>query len=82
MLVLQEKLDADLDAREVDDLKTSSRGAKQVLDLESLAFSQGSHLMANKKCVLPEGTTLLDVFEIHPQCDTMFSLCSPIALVN
>ncbi len=27
-----------------------------VLDLEDLAFSQGSHLMANKRCQLPEGS--------------------------
>ena len=28
----------------------------KLLDLEELAFSQGSHLMANKKCDLPEGS--------------------------
>ena len=27
-----------------------------VLDLEDLAFSQGSHLMANKRCQLPDGS--------------------------
>ena len=26
------------------------------LDLEDLTFSQGSHLMANKRCELPEGS--------------------------
>ena len=26
------------------------------LDLEDLSFSQGSHLMSNKKCHLPEGS--------------------------
>eukprot|EP00271_Cylindrocystis_brebissonii_P012705 TRINITY_DN317_c0_g1_i1.p1 TRINITY_DN317_c0_g1~~TRINITY_DN317_c0_g1_i1.p1 ORF type:complete len:2233 (-),score=420.67 TRINITY_DN317_c0_g1_i1:1930-8628(-) len=29
---------------------------RKALDLESLAFQQGSFLMANKKCVLPEGS--------------------------
>ena len=31
-------------------------GARKQLDLEDLAFSQGSHFMANKKCELPEGS--------------------------
>ena len=26
------------------------------LDLEDLTFTQGSHLMANKRCQLPEGS--------------------------
>jgi len=29
---------------------------KRTLDLESMAFSQGGHLMSNKKCKLPEGS--------------------------
>ncbi|KAF7771727.1 hypothetical protein Agabi119p4_6038 [Agaricus bisporus var. burnettii] len=29
---------------------------KRVVDLESLAFSQGGHLMSNKKCKLPDGS--------------------------
>ncbi|KTW26222.1 ATP-dependent RNA helicase BRR2 [Pneumocystis jirovecii RU7] len=29
---------------------------KKVLDLDSLKFSQGAHLMSNKKCKLPEGS--------------------------
>ncbi|KTW29425.1 hypothetical protein T552_01377 [Pneumocystis carinii B80] len=29
---------------------------KKVVDLDSLIFSQGSHLMSNKKCKLPEGS--------------------------
>ncbi|KAI3388301.1 hypothetical protein SNEBB_003991 [Seison nebaliae] len=29
---------------------------QQILDLQSLSFQQGSHLMSNKKCVLPEGS--------------------------
>lgn len=30
--------------------------SRKILDLEDLAFSQGSHLMSNKKCILPEGS--------------------------
>jgi pre-mRNA-splicing helicase BRR2 len=29
---------------------------KHTVDLESMAFSQGGHLMSNKKCRLPEGS--------------------------
>jgi len=29
---------------------------KRTLDLESMAFAQGGHLMSNKKCKLPEGS--------------------------
>ena len=29
---------------------------KHAVDLESMAFSQGVHLMTNKKCRLPEGS--------------------------
>ncbi|KAG7088489.1 hypothetical protein E1B28_012477 [Marasmius oreades] len=29
---------------------------KKTVDLESMAFSQGGHLMSNKKCKLPEGS--------------------------
>ena len=28
----------------------------QMLDLDDLSFSHGSHLMANKKCQLPDGS--------------------------
>lgn len=28
----------------------------QVLDLEDLAFSTGSHFMSNKRCELPDGS--------------------------
>lgn len=31
-------------------------GARKVLDLELMSFSQGSHFMANDKCQLPEGS--------------------------
>jgi pre-mRNA-splicing helicase BRR2 len=30
--------------------------SRKILDLDDLAFSQGSHLMSNKKCILPEGS--------------------------
>ena len=33
-----------------------ARVGKTVLDLESLAFEDGGHLMANKKCQLPPGS--------------------------
>ncbi|KAH0834659.1 putative RNA helicase [Lanmaoa asiatica] len=29
---------------------------KKIVDLESMAFSQGGHLMSNKKCKLPDGS--------------------------
>jgi hypothetical protein len=29
---------------------------KQTVDLESMAFSQGGHLMSNKKCMLPDSS--------------------------
>jgi pre-mRNA-splicing helicase BRR2 len=29
---------------------------KRTVDLENMAFSQGSHLMSNKKCKLPDGS--------------------------
>jgi pre-mRNA-splicing helicase BRR2 len=29
---------------------------KKTVDLESMAFSQGGHLMTNKKCKLPDGS--------------------------
>lgn len=35
---------------------TSAIKPKQLLDLKDLAFEQGSHLMANKKCLLPDGS--------------------------
>jgi len=33
-----------------------SRYARKMLDLEDLTFKDGSHLMANKKCQLPDGS--------------------------
>lgn len=29
---------------------------RQMLDLDDLAFTQGSHFMANKRCQLPDGS--------------------------
>ena len=31
-------------------------GSRKVVDLEDLVFAQGSHLMANKRCHLPDGS--------------------------
>ena len=31
-------------------------GSRKVLDLEDLAFTDGSHFMANKRCQLPSGS--------------------------
>lgn len=36
--------------------KIAERTPRAVLDLDSLSFSQGSHFMSNKKCILPEGS--------------------------
>ncbi|EPQ53751.1 Sec63-domain-containing protein [Gloeophyllum trabeum ATCC 11539] len=55
-------MDVDQDAKKVDVPKTgtlapgSTVQPKRVVDLESMAFSQGGHLMSNKKCKLPEGS--------------------------
>eukprot|EP00039_Didymoeca_costata_P018603 m.334150 g.334150 ORF g.334150 m.334150 type:complete len:2153 (-) comp17301_c0_seq1:1767-8225(-) len=51
-----EKLDDDLDAMDVDDGRIANLGPKQMLKLDDLAFDQGGHLMANKKCQLPPGS--------------------------
>lgn len=45
------KLDEDLDSEVTDAHRT-----KQLINVDELIFSQGSHLMANKKCSLPEGS--------------------------
>ena len=52
----KEKLDEDLGSMDVDEVKAGARGPKKLLDLEQLSFVQGGHLMANKKCTLPEGS--------------------------
>lgn len=48
-------------AKSVEDMDTSEGGAGmggavQQVDLDDLAFQQGSHLMANKRCHLPDGS--------------------------
>ena len=45
--------------RIVNDRDIKAKQALKVLDLESLKFAQGPRLMANKKCVLPKGSTRL-----------------------
>ena len=35
---------------------TGVPGLRELLDLDDMAFAQGSHFMANKKCHLPEGS--------------------------
>lgn len=39
-------------------------GLRELLDLEDLAFSQGSHFMANKKCTLPEGNSSFSLLSL------------------
>ena len=41
---------------DVDGDESKALESTNVLDLDDLAFSQGSHLMANKRCQLPEGS--------------------------
>lgn len=45
------KLDEDVDMADAEE----ARRPKQMLRLEEIAFTQGGHLMANKRCNLPEG---------------------------
>lgn len=49
------KLDADLEAMETDQGDEGVKPSKGV-DLDDIMFEQGSHLMANKKCQLPDGS--------------------------
>uniref|UniRef100_A0A3Q2D8B3 U5 small nuclear ribonucleoprotein 200 kDa helicase n=1 Tax=Cyprinodon variegatus TaxID=28743 RepID=A0A3Q2D8B3_CYPVA len=44
----------DLEAMDID--HGESVMPRQLLDLEDLAFTQGSHFMANKRCQLPDGS--------------------------
>uniref|UniRef100_A0A8C6UZC2 Small nuclear ribonucleoprotein 200 (U5) n=1 Tax=Neogobius melanostomus TaxID=47308 RepID=A0A8C6UZC2_9GOBI len=44
----------DLEAMDVD--HGESIAPRQLLDLDDLAFTQGSHFMANKRCQLPDGS--------------------------
>ncbi|CAH0388452.1 unnamed protein product [Bemisia tabaci] len=48
-----------LDHEEEEDEATNSAvvaGNRQMVDLEDLAFAQGSHFMSNKRCQLPDGS--------------------------
>ncbi|MGH0174302.1 UNVERIFIED_CONTAM: hypothetical protein FKN15_070957 [Acipenser sinensis] len=53
--VRKSRMDNDLEAVDMDQ-QGESLAPRQVLDLEDLAFSQGSHFMANKRCQLPDGS--------------------------
>ncbi|KAE9386751.1 Sec63-domain-containing protein [Gymnopus androsaceus JB14] len=55
-----DSMDVDEPAKAVPKTATLAPGStvqpKRTVDLESMAFSQGGHLMSNKKCKLPEGS--------------------------
>lgn len=51
----QSRVAADLEAMDTDQ-QQQSLGNVQNLDLEDLTFGLGSHLMANKRCQLPDGS--------------------------
>jgi len=50
----QSRVAADIEAMDIDGQEEV--GPVQTLYLEDLVFSQGSHLMANKRCQLPDGS--------------------------
>nr|XP_009857905.1 U5 small nuclear ribonucleoprotein 200 kDa helicase [Ciona intestinalis] len=52
------KVDADLKATDAENVKSEDvyQPSQKSIDLEDLEFNQGSHLMANKKCQLPDGS--------------------------
>ena len=56
----QTKEKASTRATRVEDMDTddsgSGMGRVQQVDLDDLSFQQGSHLMANKRCHLPDGS--------------------------
>ncbi|PFH47664.1 hypothetical protein AMATHDRAFT_77103 [Amanita thiersii Skay4041] len=58
--VRTDAMDVDEPKQEVPKTATLAPGStlqpKRTLDLESMMFSQGGHLMSNKKCKLPEGS--------------------------
>lgn len=54
--VKKRKLNDDDDDDEAMDDGNKIEGARKVLELEDLMFTQGSHFMANKKCQLPDGS--------------------------
>ncbi|XP_061184302.1 U5 small nuclear ribonucleoprotein 200 kDa helicase-like isoform X1 [Saccostrea echinata] len=51
----QTRVAADIEAMDVDQSQ-QKLGTVHLLDLEDLTFSQGSRLMANKRCQLPDGS--------------------------
>ena len=51
----------------------------KAIDLEDLAFSQGSHLMSNKKCHLPEGSFRKQKKGMN---DCMSTVCSIELMLN
>ncbi|KAL0957930.1 hypothetical protein HGRIS_000111 [Hohenbuehelia grisea] len=55
-----DRMDVDASTAQVPKTATLAPGStvqpKRTVDLESMAFSQGGHLMTNKKCKLPEGS--------------------------
>ncbi|XP_076308174.1 U5 small nuclear ribonucleoprotein l(3)72Ab isoform X1 [Tachypleus tridentatus] len=52
----QARMDADLELMDVDEDSIMQIAQCKQLDLEDMAFSQGSHFMANKRCQLPDGS--------------------------
>ncbi|KAI0211862.1 Activating signal cointegrator 1 complex subunit 3 [Lamellibrachia satsuma] len=52
----QSRIDADLDAMDMAGETGGALESMNLIDLEDLSFAQGSHLMANKRCQLPEGS--------------------------
>uniref|UniRef100_A0A667XIR0 U5 small nuclear ribonucleoprotein 200 kDa helicase n=1 Tax=Myripristis murdjan TaxID=586833 RepID=A0A667XIR0_9TELE len=52
--VRKSRVDNDLESMDID--HGESMAPRQLLDLEDLAFTQGSHFMANKRCQLPDGS--------------------------
>ncbi|GIY38374.1 u5 small nuclear ribonucleoprotein 200 kDa helicase [Caerostris extrusa] len=54
--VRQARVDADIEAMDIDGESLPQLQQCRVLDLEDLSFSHGSHFMANKRCQLPDGS--------------------------
>ncbi|CAI8023511.1 U5 small nuclear ribonucleoprotein 200 kDa helicase [Geodia barretti] len=55
--VRKSRMESDLDAENADlQEKKGVTGVEEVLDLEDLVFTDGSHFMANKRCQLPGGS--------------------------
>lgn len=52
----QARVDADLEAMDVEEDSAMQMTQCKALDLADLTFTQGSHFMANKRCQLPDGS--------------------------